>query len=614
MTSYKDSVRGKLSTKNGNKVTPVETTMNTVKLERDYVATEIQGIEQAYFTHSWGTELPDYPEIVGAKFIRTHNDKGVFIGTLPLTYDFDPSKEISLEQCTRWDLCLPTEVIIPQGLLDYLDNLIPANSVTYKTLEEIKAIADEVDHIPEAKSLAKFFEDEYIRLTELLRQKYTPEYKTKVKEQVTLDIPEKTPEYDDLDAYLKAPFPKLHIEEQESNKELECLLEQLKDLKLEDLQPPVVEVNNEDLTDRSVNGTGSFDYIASALLNQLDMSRKTLGFTNSEIAPIYAQALVQAISVASQFSLEKANVLNQSYALKIQATEASINLLKAKAEMLMLPAQMKLAYAQLEAQLKQIELLKVQIELEKEKFPQMVAQTDLILAQTDGQRRQNELSTIQVQQSEMQSEIIQEQHKQSLIQTENMTLNNNKMIQDTKLVEAQVQNGLKDIELKDTQKLLQKAQIKVMAQQAENAKEQLALAKAQTLSALAQLSLIKDQRKVQQAQISDTINGKPIGGLLGAQILVNKVQASSFERKSFNELVNQVQSGWAANKTADIAISSPAAFTPIMVDRMLTWGMSKYYNMPNDLMSMPEGYTPYLSDDEMDGLDPVSYNVNTHRK
>lgn len=603
------------------------------QLERDYVTQTPQGIEQGYFSDTWESENPNYVELTGATFVRTHNDDGVFIGSLPLVYPYTFHEELDsdMNQCKDWKLSLPS-FCNTEGLLSLIDSLVPKDksSLTWKTIEEINKLADEVDKVSEAKQLITILSQEYKNLPEQIKDRFSANLKALILDYSLVPVPNKEPEYDDLSAYLEAPFPDLNVQAYEDSDELKKLLEKLKELGLEDLNIPLVQVCNDDLTDRSVDGKGIFDHIASSIFNQLSNARSQGLITQSDIAGIYSQFLVQGIQTASQFALEKANLLNQSYAMKVQAAQASVAVLQAKAEMLMLPAKLRLAYAQVEAQLKQLDLLKVQIELEKEKFPQIVAQTDLILAQTDGQRLNNEQVQVAIQggklgleQTREQIALMKEQNKQAIIQTdtlqiqrklqdvqvEQVVLSNNKLIEDTKMVDAQTQYQLKQVELADIQKITAKAQIKLMAQQLDKERENLGLIKAQTATAMANLSLIKDQLRASKAQYSDTIDGKPIGGLLGAQIAVNKVQATSYERKAFMEVVSNLQSGWAANKTADIAISSPAAYTPMVVDRALSWAMTKYFNMPADTMSLPKDYSPYLTDGQMDAEESVSYKV-----
>lgn len=595
----------------------VEPSENNTALEQDYISNDVQGIEKAYFTTTHNSEVPDYSEQVGAKFVKTHDDNGVFIGSLPLVYPYQRHLELDADttaNCQNWKLSLPSFCNVEE-FIKLIDSIVPKSkdSLTWKTIEDINKLADEVDKIPEARIVIEILSQNYKDIPEQIKEQFSHEL-------TALIVPAKEPEYSDLSAYLNAPFPELDLPITEDSEELKNILDKIKGLQIEDANIPLVQVHNKDLTERDTGGKGVFDDIANAIFNQLDFARSKNLITQSEFAEVYKTTLVQGIQTAASFSIEKANVLNQSYGLKVQAINAEIAKLQAKTQLLMLPIQVRLQYAELEVKLKQLELLKVQIEIEKEKYPQTVAQTDLILAQTDGQRLQNEQVQVAIQTGKLQSELtkvqleIEEASKDIKVNTQEeqlkqTVLSNNQLIENTKLIDAQTQHQLKQVELADIQKITAKAQIKLMAQQLEKEKENLGLIKAQTATALSQLSLIKDQLKASKAQYSDTIDGKPVGGLLGAQIAVNKVQATSYERKAFMEVVSNLQSGWAANKTADIAISSPAAYTPLVVDRAINWGMTKYFNMPNDIMNTPAGYTPYLTDEQMDAEESVSYNI-----
>lgn len=600
--------------------------------------------------HSW---KPNYPAIITptkeyyAQYIPVEDIKDrIFIGSLPLQYPYSKDTTEVKKDINGCPLEFST-VSFPQFCgQDNIKNIIKDFFVLFepdeedkkkgkwKVIKEITDLADELDKIPEPSKLTEFLSVEYAIATNDVKKRKLLELLKVAVNYEREPIKEKVGDYEDLSAYLNAPFPKLDLPITEENPEVQKLIDELDKLGLEDLNIPLVQVNNCDLTERQIGGDGVFDIMMDTTFNQLLKLRKENLVTQNEIAEIYKAGLVQNIQVASQFTLEKANILNQSYATRLNAVQASVAVLQAKAQMLMLPVQIRTAYAQLEAQLKQLELLKIQIELEKEKFPQVVAQTDLILAQTDGQRLGNEQAKVGIQQSELslvqiqeQIALAQEQNKQAKIATESaqvtynlqqeqlvqaeeqsktLVLNNNHLIEQTKQTEATTRGILKDIKLKDSQLIMNKAQIKLMGHQLEKEQESLSLVRAQTATALAQLALVQDQKKASEAQYSDTIDGKPVGGLLGAQILVNKVQASSFERKAYMELLNSIQTGWGVNKTSDIAIASPTAFTPLVFDRVAQWGFSHYFNMPDDIMQLPVGYTPYLGDDEMDGKDPVT--------
>lgn len=579
--------------------------------------------QEAFNQYNNNSNTVDYSKLSVPHGIRQFDENDNFIGALWGTnckHPLDISTTDVIGNCPQGKLCIP-DITIPNGLKDLINDLVSKDSITWKTVEDINKLAEKVDTIPEARTLITILSQNYANLPEQLKEQLSTEIKDLILDYTLVQTPDKEPDYNDLSAYLNAPFPELKLQEQKDNDELNKLLKEIEKLGLENFDIPVIEPSNKDITDRSVNGEGVFDYIASSIYNQLEYTLNKGLITKNDVANMYSNFLVQGIQSAMQFALEKHNITIASYNAKVSAVQASVAVLQAKAELLMLPAKMRLAYAQIEAQLQQIELLKVQTELEKEKFPQIVAQTDLILAQTDGQRLFNDQTQVDIQTKKLniervkeEIELSKEQNIQAKVQTKvaklgirtaeeqikQLALSNNKLIEDTKLVDAQVQLGLKQVELADLQKIQAQAQIKALAQQAEREKENLALAKAQVATAYVQISALKEQIKASKAQYSDTIDGHKIGGVIGAQIAVNKAQAMGFERSAVNNFLNQLQSGWSAKKTADIAITSPNGFTALGLDRVLNWTAINYFNMPQDIFEMPAGYSDYLTDDQMD--------------
>lgn len=584
--------------------------------------------------------LQQFIDIVGAKAIKPFDSDGNNVSAgYRFNYTIDNTNTLatSADACENLWLCVPN-INVPDSVKELGSNSEQDSEgrtiYKWRTIKEINEIADSIDNVQEANTLVKFLSDAYKQLE--LRNLFSPTLNELITEYETHNTPSRIEDYQDLSAYLNAPFKKIDVDTNPENEELKNILNDLDKLNIENLDIPLVQVDTTDLTTRQVDGEGVFDFIGSSVMNQLEslVNRKLI--TKAEVAEIYSNLLVQGLQTAAQFTLEKANILNQSYALKVQATQSAVAVLQSKAQLLTLPIQIRLQYSQLEAQLKQLELLKVQTELEKEKYPQLQAQTDLILAQTNGQQLQNEQAQVAIQagklgieQTKEQIALMQEQHKQAVVQTatldaqrkvqeiqidvaksqvdqskeqtKQLVLTNNKLIEDTKLVDAQTQLQLKQVMLADVQKVQAKANIKLQAQQLEKEKEGLGLIKAQTAAAYAQLAAIKEQMKASKAQYSDKIDGKRVGGILGAQIAVNKAQAVGFERDAFIKFMNQAQSGWAAKKIADIATLSPSAYNALGIDRLMTWGAHKLFNMPIDTFAMPAGYTDYTTDDVMDG-------------
>ena len=579
-------------------------------------------------------------DMVGAKTILPFNENGDHVSQM---YSFnnvvDTGNTFSSKEdaCENIYLCVPN-IHIPDSVLklgDLTEEDEKGNTIyKWRTVKEINEIANEIDKVKDATILVKFLSDAYKNLE--IRGLFSPTLKELITTYELHNTPSRIEDYKDLQAYLNAPFKQVTLDTTPENAELKEILNELDKLSMENLDIPLVQVETTDLTTREVDGKGVFDFIGSSVMNQLEMLVNRNLITKSEVAQVYSNLLVQGLQTATQFTLEKANILNQSYSMRVQATQASVAVLQAKAQLLTLPIQIRLQYAQLDAQLKQLELLKIQTELEKEKYPQLQAQTDLILAQTDGQRLQNEqvqvaiqTSKLGIEQTKEQIALMQEQHRQAIVQTatldsqrkvqeiqievaksqvdqsreqtKQLILNNNKLIEDTKLVDAQTQLQLKQVMLADVQKIQAKAQIKLQAQQLEKEKEGLGLIKAQTAAAYAQLAALKEQIKASKAQYNDKIDGKRIGGVIGAQIAVNKAQAMGFERDAFIKFMNQAQSGWAVKKTADIGTLSPSSYNALGIDRLMTWGAHKFFNMPIETFSMPAGYSDYITDNEMDG-------------
>lgn len=593
--------------------------------------------------------LEQFINNIGARAVKPFDEEGNNI-SMGYRFNYVVDNEDVLKKsagdCKNVWLCIPN-ISVPDsvknlGFIDEKNN----EKYTWKTVKDINDIADKIDEVQDAHTLVKFLSDAYKQLE--IRNLFNPTLTALITEYELHNTPARMEDYADLSAYLNAPFKQVTIEPTAENEELKKILDELDKLSLENLDIPLVQVDTSDLTTREVDGKGVFDFIGSSVMNQLEMLTNRNLITKTEVAQVYSNLLVQGLQTAAQFTLEKANILNQSYAMRVQATQAAVAVLQAKAQLLTLPIQIRLQYAQLDAQLKQLELLKVQTEIEKEKYPQMQAQTDLILAQTDGQRLQNEQAQVAIQtgklgieQTKEQIALMKEQHKQAIVQTatldsqrkvqeiqievaksqvdqsreqtKQLVLANNKLIEDTKLVDAQTQLQLKQVMLADVQKIQAKAAIKLQAQQLEKEKEGLGLIKAQTAAAYAQLAALEEQMKAAKAQYNDKIDGKRIGGVLGAQIAVNKAQAVGFERDAFIKFMNQAQSGWAAKKTADIGTLSPSSYNALGIDRLMTWGAHKLFNMPIDTFAMPAGYSDYVPDEEMDAKYATSTSSNSKK-
>lgn len=74
--------------------------------------------------------------------------------------------------------------------------------------------------------------------------------------------------------------------------------------------------------------------------------------------------------------------------------------------------------------------------------------------------------------------------------------------------------------------------------------------------------ILTDQKvKTEQAQISDTVGGVPVTGLIGKQKEVYAAQIKGFKDDAFNKATKIAVDVWNVQRSTDEAIAPPTAFT-----------------------------------------------------
>ncbi|WIC41532.1 putative tail protein [Salmonella phage SP154] len=120
------------------------------------------------------------------------------------------------------------------------------------------------------------------------------------------------------------------------------------------------------------------------------------------------------------------------------------------------------------------------------------------------------------------------------------------------LINAQIELANKQIELAD--KELEKAdkEIELLDKQIE----------------LQELNkeLIAQKVKTEKAQISDTVDGVPVTGIIGAQIALYKQQKDGFIRDAEQKALKIISDTWITRKTVDDGTPLPTGFDTTAVD------------------------------------------------
>lgn len=604
---------------------------NRKQYEKEREVEKVKGVAR-YDNSTYGTDNPDYVAIM----VDQSNSPTSLVE--PIHHDELDKKNTLITDsgvaCETLNICVPN-INVPEATLKLTDTIIKddkTGTVTEADKEASKAIAkyaDDIDNLPDG-SLATSNPNPltvgdiaFSNASDLSALGYPALNKDNLSAFSALaqmTNPLITREGVACRPETELPIPEF-TESKERQEEIEDLLAKLKDLigKENTVIPDPKPIENKELTERITDGSGTFDNMSTALLNQLEYAKNRGLIASDDVAQIYSQSLPQSMQIAAQFTLEKEQVYWANLVAKAQYQQTNVAAMLAQIELLMFPQKVKLAYAQLDAQLKQTEILRYQAEVQKAQIPLVAAQIDQTREQTALICTQNKLALEQLAQAEIDRKLKQaqldgalfdietkkQQAQQSAVQTQLQLVQVEQAKEQVKVTNTQWQAGVKQLKLIDVQVKQAQAQIKTMAQQLLRDKEQTHLVKAQTATAYAQLTMITEQIKAARAQYSDTIDGAEVGGLLGAQISVHKMQAECFDRDSYYKFFSQLQSGWATKKSSDLATLSPNSFTAFGLDRAVNFYATKYFNMPKNTFELPANYRDYLSDEEMDGEKPT---------
>ena len=108
--------------------------------------------------------------------------------------------------------------------------------------------------------------------------------------------------------------------------------------------------------------------------------------------------------------------------------------------------------------------------------------------------------------------------------------------------------------------LLINAQIELANKQLEQADKQLELLEKQIELQQAQSDLARQKIKTEIAQISDTVDGVAVGGVIGAQVALYKQQRESFLRDAEQKSLKILADTWITRKTIDDGVEVPVNF------------------------------------------------------
>lgn len=80
-------------------------------------------------------------------------------------------------------------------------------------------------------------------------------------------------------------------------------------------------IENKELTERITDGSGTFDNMSTALLNQLEYAKNRGLIASDDVAQIYTQSLPQSMQIAAQFALKKNKCTGLTLLLRLNITK-----------------------------------------------------------------------------------------------------------------------------------------------------------------------------------------------------------------------------------------------------------------------------------------------------
>lgn len=318
---------------------------------------------------------------------------------------------------------------------------------------------------------------------------------------------------------------------------------------------PVTVLTNETLTDRTVNGTGTFDALMESVKNHIIKEYEQNRITGNEYVKAYIELTQAALTGAVQYLLGKDSAYWQAVATQQQAKLAEAAIAKAKVDLE--TAKVQLAMAQMGA---------------------LAAKADYALTKIklSGEDAQYGLITVNKETAVYNlAEILPVQKDTAIAQKEGVIADTEGKIYNTAnilpaqkdLLLAQIESAEAQTEavLYNTANMLPAQLDGIIADSA---------GKVYTTENLlpAQLAMVKEQAEAQRAQTLDTRSDGTtlVVGSVGKQKDLYAQQITSYMRDAEVKAAKIYSDAWITQKTLDEGLIPPDAFTNATIDEVMT--------------------------------------------
>lgn len=366
-------------------------------------------------------------------------------------------------------------------------------------------------------------------------------------------------------------------------------------------------ISVEQLTTKSIDGTGVFDILMQAVQVRLDAEFTKGRITGPNYSEVYLGSLTTVIGQSLQYVLSKEQTEAQIALIAAQTAQATkqtelltVEISKAEAELAILTqrlatglleqdqiiaqtsligeqesevtariaqlsaetAQMPVKTAQIEAQTDQITqqtlnvvrqgtqldkqtlLIQEQTLNETKNGARITADTDSIIQKTANMVSEKALLTQQLATGELQQAKLSEDTLNTIQERSNMVQQGLQITAQTSLLGAQ-------LNLAGKQSLQVEAETAFTSQRTSNAVSEKAQIDKNVLKTQNEIDLLSQKTKTEKAQILDTVDGAEVKGAVGAGITVQRLQAAGFSRDAEQKAAKLATDIWAIKKSTD---------------------------------------------------------------
>ena len=267
------------------------------------------------------------------------------------------------------------------------------------------------------------------------------------------------------------------------------------------------------VTDGSVSGDGIFDIWMRSLGAHLKREYAEQRITGDEYAKAYISLMNNLLNTAVGFLTQDAQLAMSQEQMRHDITISDAQLAMAQTK---LTHDTKISDAQLV------------IEQDKLKQDTKISDAQLTLAQS---KLSNEIKI-----SDAQLKVAQDKLAQDIkVSDAQLTLAQSKLSHETQLLDAQVESLSAQVKLADKELILKDKDLALK-------EKQVALAEAQL--------------KAAEAQYKDTIDGQPVGGVLGKQMKVYDAQAKGFKDNALQAATKIMVDTWNIRRQTDESLQT----------------------------------------------------------